>query len=81
MMNTTLMNPYPEPQSFISALSNERESASKDSDDHLEGNIGVVRIRLPYDLPLQKYNLEVDHVWLADKFFPGVDDFGQTLQR
>ncbi|KAK3820241.1 MAG: tyrosyl-DNA phosphodiesterase I [Benniella sp.] len=81
MMNTTLMNPYPEPQSFISALSNERESASNDSDDHLEGNIGVVRIRLPYDLPLQKYDLEVDHVWLADKFFPGVDDFGKTLQR
>ncbi|KAI8349827.1 tyrosyl-DNA phosphodiesterase I [Mortierella sp. GBAus27b] len=78
MMNTTLMDPYPEP---LSAVEEINAHVDEDADDHLKHNVGVVRIRLPYDLPLKKYDFGVDQVWLADKYFPGMDDFGNTLER
>jgi hypothetical protein len=78
MMNTTLMDPYPEP---LSAVKEINVHVDEDADDHLKHNVGVIRIRLPYDLPLKKYDFGVDQVWLADKYFPGMDDFGNTLER
>ncbi|KAG0259665.1 hypothetical protein DFQ27_003949 [Actinomortierella ambigua] len=41
----------------------------------------VVPIRLPYDLPLTPYDRYRDHVWLSDKWFPGLDDYGKELQK
>ncbi|KAF9971366.1 hypothetical protein BGZ73_005715 [Actinomortierella ambigua] len=43
-------------------------------------DITVVPIRLPYDLPLTPYDYRCDHVWLSDKWFPGLDDYGRELK-
>ncbi|KAF9968283.1 tyrosyl-DNA phosphodiesterase 1 [Mortierella alpina] len=86
MMNSTMVDPYPEPQIARS----ENDAGNKNPDELPDGDdlggysdaIGVVPIRLPYDLPLTKYNFEMgDQVWLSDKFFPGQDDYGETLER
>ena len=89
-MNSTVLDPYPEP--FTLTLdelntgitgfnSNNEENDGTSSDpEGLRHTIGVVPIRLPYDLPLRKYDFAGgDHVWLVDKQFPGQDDFGTTL--
>lgn len=78
------MDPYPEPRygiEGISAHANDKTGTGDAADNHLQNSVGVVPIRLPYDLPLKKYDFGVDQVWLADKFFPGMDDFGKTLER
>ncbi|KAI1291406.1 tyrosyl-DNA phosphodiesterase 1 [Mortierella claussenii] len=75
MMNETLADPYPEPRSV------QLESGhNEDSELQMGQSIGVVRIRLPFDLPLKQYDHSTDHVWLTDKYFPGTDDFGNTLE-
>ncbi|KAF8937043.1 tyrosyl-DNA phosphodiesterase 1 [Dissophora ornata] len=85
MMNATLADPYPEPQSAqlnesrVKADKNDAAKSESD-DDQAQHRIGIVPLRLPYDLPLKKYDFAIDHVWLADKFFPGLDDFGNALQ-
>ncbi|KAF9153538.1 hypothetical protein BG015_003174 [Linnemannia schmuckeri] len=91
MMNSTVLDPYPEPSTLAldefdleATGSNSNNSVEKDDTsgehDHLRQTIGVVPIRLPYDLPLRKYDFAMgDHVWLVDKQFPGKDDFGHTL--
>ncbi|KAF9298861.1 tyrosyl-DNA phosphodiesterase 1 [Mortierella antarctica] len=74
MLNATVSNPRPR---LPHGLSSSRSSSSQDALDAS----GVVPIRLPYDLPLKPYNFPTDHVWLSDKFFPGQDDYGDTLGR
>ncbi|KAF9951696.1 hypothetical protein BGZ72_006834 [Mortierella alpina] len=88
MMNSTIADPYPEPQiasSHIDAGIKKQEGQGLADDDgwgDYSDAIGVVPIRLPYDLPLTKYDFAAgDQVWLSDKFFPGQDDYGQTLER
>lgn len=79
MMNATVDNPYPEPSRTLSTESATKDAEGDDELDKLDWlHVGVVPIRLPFDLPLRKYNFDKDHVWLVDKFFPGVDDFGQS---
>lgn len=91
MMNSTVLDPYPEPSTLKlddfnpegpsrnSKNGDENDGMSSEEND-LHHTIGVVPIRLPYDLPLKKYDFtRGDHVWLADKQFPGQDDFGNTL--
>ncbi|KAF9905227.1 tyrosyl-DNA phosphodiesterase 1, partial [Linnemannia zychae] len=91
LMNSTILDPYPEPYTLqLEDLNLEAVADSKNNTT--TGNeiskgpgspkqtIGVVPIRLPYDLPLKKYNFSTDHVWLVDKYFPGQDDFGASLQ-
>ncbi|KAF9940114.1 hypothetical protein BGZ67_008293 [Mortierella alpina] len=84
MMNATMADPYPEPQIARSDMDagSKKQGGLADGDDWggYSDAIGVVPIRLPYDLPLTKYNFEMgDQVWLSDKFFPGQDDYGETL--
>ncbi|KAF9559912.1 hypothetical protein EC968_006416 [Mortierella alpina] len=86
MMNSTIVDPYPEPQIARSDIEtgSEKPGGLTDSCDwggYIDA-IGVVPIRLPYDLPLTKYNFAMgDQVWLSDKFFPGQDDYGETLEH
>ena len=84
-MNSTMDDPYPEPQIARSDIDTGNKNPDELPDGDLGGYsdaIGVVPIRLPYDLPLTKYNFEMgDQVWLSDKFFPGQDDYGETLER
>ncbi|KAG0361951.1 hypothetical protein BGX24_005229, partial [Mortierella sp. AD032] len=87
MMNSTTLDPYPEP--YTLQLDDLDPDANADNDSNNGDNntndntsrhtIGVVPIQLPYDLPLKKYNFGTDHVWLVDKYFPGQDDFGASL--
>ncbi|KAG0284657.1 hypothetical protein BGZ96_010993 [Linnemannia gamsii] len=91
MMNSTVLDPYPEPSTLtlgeFDPDGSGRNSSNDDENDGMSSEengphhtIGVVPIRLPYDLPLNKYDFNRgDHVWLADKQFPGKDDFGNTL--
>ncbi|KAF9099208.1 hypothetical protein BGX23_003443 [Mortierella sp. AD031] len=58
---------------------NGTDESTQGEQDGSKQTIGVVPIRLPYDLPLKKYDFTQDHVWLTDKQFPGQDDFGNTL--
>ncbi|KAG9325135.1 hypothetical protein KVV02_003552 [Mortierella alpina] len=86
MMNATMADPYPEPQIARSDMDagSKKQRGLADGDDWggYSDAIGVVPIRLPYDLPLTKYNFEMgDQVWLSDKFFPGQDDYGETLEH
>lgn len=75
MLNATVSNPRPR---LSHGLTSSRSSGSQDILDRVSG---VVPIRLPYDLPLKPYNFATDHVWLSDKFFPGQDDYGDTLEQ
>lgn len=75
MLNATVSNPRPR------LSQGSTSSHSSGLQDTLERVSGVVPIRLPYDLPLKPYNFATDHVWLSDKFFPGQDDYGDTLGR
>ncbi|KAF9135615.1 tyrosyl-DNA phosphodiesterase 1 [Mortierella sp. GBA39] len=90
MMNSTVLDPYPEPSTLTLDEFNTGTTGSSNNDDESDGTlsdpeglrhtIGVVPIRLPYDLPLRKYDFAGgDHVWLVDKQFPGQDNFGITL--
>ncbi|KAG0280034.1 tyrosyl-DNA phosphodiesterase 1 [Linnemannia exigua] len=84
MMNSTILDPYPEPYTLklddLDPDANEENYGDNTtSDSTLRQTIGVVPIQLPYDLPLKKYNFGTDHVWLVDKYFPGKDDFGASL--
>ncbi|KAH7039275.1 tyrosyl-DNA phosphodiesterase-domain-containing protein [Linnemannia elongata] len=90
MMNSTVLDPYPEPSALTldefhvgttcSNSDNEENDGTPCDPEGLRYTIGVVPIRLPYDLPLTKYDFAGgDHVWLVDKQFPGKDDFGTTL--
>ncbi|ORZ27742.1 tyrosyl-DNA phosphodiesterase I [Lobosporangium transversale] len=80
LMNKTLDDPYPEPH-FTHFTGGEETGKEKGSNEQsqIQQKINVVPIRLPYDLPLKKYDHSIDHVWLADKYFPGLDDFGNSL--
>ncbi|KAF9191445.1 tyrosyl-DNA phosphodiesterase 1 [Haplosporangium sp. Z 767] len=73
MMNATVADPYPEPSTTLL-----NAECDQTNDDY---GISIVPIRLPYDLPLLKYDHNRDKVWLADKFFSGQDDFGNVLRR
>ncbi|KAI7818364.1 tyrosyl-DNA phosphodiesterase I [Gamsiella multidivaricata] len=83
MMNATVDDPYPEPLSPHPSSSDQgdqgEESDTNDDSKYTQHSIGVVPIRLPYDLPLKKYEFPRDQVWLMDKYFQGMDDFGSTL--
>ncbi|KAF9543790.1 tyrosyl-DNA phosphodiesterase 1 [Mortierella hygrophila] len=89
MMNSTVLDPYPEPSTLTLDEFNTGTAGSSNNDESdgtlgdpegLRDTIGVVPIRLPYDLPLRKYDFAGgDHVWLVDKQFPGQDNFGITL--
>ncbi|KAF9433520.1 tyrosyl-DNA phosphodiesterase 1 [Entomortierella beljakovae] len=82
MMNATLNDPYPEPRPFAQEDTGaESNKTTKIEDADLHHGIGVVTVRLPYDLPLRRYDHTKDSVWLSGKYFPGVDDFGRTLER
>lgn len=90
-MNSMVLNPYPEPSTLIlgefgsdgpghNSCNGDGNDGMSSEENSLHHTIGVVPIRLPYDLPLRKYDFNNgDHVWLADKQFPGQDDFGNTL--
>lgn len=89
-MNSTVLDPYPEPSTqaldgFKAGTpggnsDNEENDRTPSDPEGLRHTIGVIPIRLPYDLPLRKYDFAGgDHVWLVDKQFPGEDDFGTTL--
>jgi len=91
MMNCTVLDPYPEPYRLTiddldasnvrcSKSSCDTEEHSSNEDDNPKPTIGIVPIRLPYDLPLKKYDFSRDQIWLTDKMFPGQDDFGHFLQ-
>lgn len=89
-MNSTVLDPYPEPSTQTLDEVNAGITGGNSDDEGNDGipsdpeglrhTIGVVPVRLPYDLPLTKYDfVGGDHVWLVDKQFPGQDDFGNTL--
>ncbi|KAF9171792.1 tyrosyl-DNA phosphodiesterase 1 [Mortierella sp. AD011] len=82
MMNTTLDEPYPEPRCL--ELENASVNTGKESSVENSGpqhGVGVVTVRLPYDLPLKRYDFSRDCVWLSGKYFPGMDDFGYSLEK
>ncbi|KAG0199766.1 hypothetical protein BGX28_007006 [Mortierella sp. GBA30] len=83
MMNAPAVEPYPEPYLLRPVMeSNDKEHIVDAVTGLSSTSVGVVPIRLPYDLPLKKYDFERgDQVWLSDKFFPGQDDYGNTLER
>lgn len=80
MMNATVDNPYPEPSRVPCAEPQTTDTEGNEFEKRDQLNVGVVPVRLPYDLPLRKYNFEKDQVWLIDKVFPGVDDFGESCR-
>ena len=80
MMNATIDSPYPEPSHVPSTEPQATNTNGNEFDKHDQLNVGVVPVRLPFDLPLRKYSFERDQVWLIDKAFPGVDDFGESCR-
>ncbi|KAF9932133.1 hypothetical protein FBU30_008820 [Linnemannia zychae] len=80
MMNSTVNDPYPEPRTTIMDKNDPGTIENNNIiPDGSKQTVGVIPIRLPYDLPLKKYDFSRDNIWLVDKFFPGQDDFGVTL--
>ncbi|KAF9111585.1 hypothetical protein BGX27_004728 [Mortierella sp. AM989] len=82
MMNATLDDPYPElrtPELVSKTANTDTEAEGKSNGS--QHSIGVVTVRLPYDLPLQRYDFSRDSVWLSGKYFPGLDDFGNKLDQ
>ncbi|KAF9428312.1 hypothetical protein BGZ94_002819 [Podila epigama] len=88
MLNATTADPHPRlPVSSRSIPFGQSSSTAQEhvqvADGFTESTVAtaVVPIRLPYDLPLTRYDPTRNHVWLSDKFFPGQDDYGETLSR